>query len=66
MSTSFRPLTNIRARQFFDGRLEEFDVYEHVKPEMNRVCCRGVGEAVLDAQGAMSNFEFRNALQNGH
>ena len=27
--------------------------------------CHGVGEAVLDAQGAMSNFEFRNALQNG-
>ena len=27
MSTNFRPLTNIRACQFFDGRLEEF-VYE--------------------------------------
>ena len=31
MSTNFRPLTNIRACQLFDGRLEEFDVYEHVK-----------------------------------
>jgi hypothetical protein len=34
MSTDFRPLTEIPACQLFDGRLEEFDVYEHVKPDM--------------------------------
>ena len=33
MSISFRPLTTIRACQLFDGRLEEFDVYEHIKRE---------------------------------
>ena len=33
MSADFRPLTKILACQLFDGRLEEFDVYEHVKPD---------------------------------
>jgi hypothetical protein len=31
MSTNFRPLRNIRACQLFDGRLEELDVYEHIR-----------------------------------
>jgi hypothetical protein len=34
MSTSFRPLRNIRATQLFDGRLEAYNVFEHFKPEM--------------------------------
>jgi hypothetical protein len=40
MSTDFRPLTNIRACQLFDGRLEEFDVYEHAKPDMTAITRR--------------------------
>jgi hypothetical protein len=33
MSTDFDPLKKIRADQLFDGRLDEFGIYEHVKPE---------------------------------
>jgi hypothetical protein len=33
MSTSFRLLQSVRACDLFDGRLEEFGISEHVKPE---------------------------------
>ena len=33
MSTNFCPLSKIRADQLFDGRLEEFDVVEHINGE---------------------------------
>src|SRR5271167_2402247 len=32
MSTDYRLLQRVRARDLFDGRLEEFGVREHVKP----------------------------------
>jgi len=33
MSTDYRPLKKISASSLFDGRLEKFDVREHIKPD---------------------------------
>jgi hypothetical protein len=40
MSTDYRSLRNIRACQLFDGRLEELDVYEHIKPDTTTIKMR--------------------------
>jgi hypothetical protein len=33
MSTDYRLLKEIRARDMFDGRLGRYDVHEHIKPD---------------------------------
>src|SRR5262245_3640210 len=33
MSTNYRPLEKIAACDLFDGRLEEFNIREHIKPD---------------------------------
>ena len=33
MSTDYMPLKKVSARELFDGRLDEFGIREHVKPD---------------------------------
>ena len=50
MSIDYRSLRNIRACQLFDGRLEEFDVYENVNLRKIGVC------QIFD--GPLEEFDF--------
>jgi len=62
MSIDFRPLRRIPVSDLFDGRLEEFDVREHVNPRettKNRRCLtdgRNYLWAFMNDDGFVSSF----------